>query len=164
MSDSEALTILKAIDTRLAVASVVIDGVVHTKPVGLTVDRDQIAPVKPAQVKGGPFINIVKGGQLPTQRKHYKDMMLIRTMEVVVSVYALATGTRNSEALDPATNWVIKALQSEPTLGGHTHWVSEEGEDDFFSLFDDSMEVVAMREMKLHFEFHTRTDNPEARS
>lgn len=164
MADSVALDIQQAIEARLKLVSVSLNGVVHTKPTGLVVERERIGPIMPKNVKDGPLLVIHMGGQQPTTRKHYASPMLNRVLHILITIAADANTLKNSEALDPATNWLVVALQSEPTMGGIAHWISEEGQDDFYSFFDESADVVAIREIKLHVAFHTRTDNPTARS
>lgn len=164
MADSIALQILKAIEARLQVASVTIDGQTFTPPAGLTVDRERIGPVMPKHVANGPIIIPHMGGQEPTERDSYKSPLLKRTLMVLVTIAADANDVPNSDAVDPATNWLVQSLQSEPTLGGIAHWINEEGQEDFYSSFEDSASIVAIREMTLMVRFHTRTDNPEVRS
>lgn len=164
MADSVALQILQAIQTRLDSASVVVGGVTHTPPAALKVERERLGPINPATVKSGPIIVLHMGGQLPTERDHHKSPMLVRTMEVLTTIAANANDVLNSEALDPATNWLVLALQSEPTLGGVAHWISEEGQEDYYTQWEESADVIAIRELKLSVRFHTRTDNPTTRS
>jgi len=161
---SIAVQILQAMLTRLEVASVQIDGVTFTPPANLTVDRERIGKITPRQVYDGPLIVLHMGGQKETYREHYKSKMLTRTMQVLVTIAAGANDVPNSEAVDPSTNWLIQSLQSEPTLGGIAHWISEEGQEDFYTSFEESSEVVAVREIVLEIHFHTRTENPESRS
>ena len=161
---SIALDLLDAIETRLGAASVVVNKDTKTPPANLTIYRELIGQVTPAKVKLGPIISISRGGELSTSRDHYKSPMLQRMMEVLITVAVLANDDHPSVALDPACVWVIHALQSEPTMGGINHWISEESAEDFYTTFADSEDVVAAREHKLHFAFHTRTDDPEARS
>lgn len=161
---SIALQILQAVKARLEVASVQIDGVTFSPPAGLTVERERIGKLTPRQVYNGPLIVLHMGGQKETSREHHKSKMLVRTMQVLVTIAADANNVPNSEAVDAPTNWLIQALQSEPTLGGIAHWISEEGQEDYYTTFEESSEVVALREMVLEVRFHTRTENPEARS
>lgn len=164
MADSIGLQVLKAMEARLKVASVQIDGQTFTPPTGLVVQRERVALVTAVAVKDGPLILIDSNGERPTVRKHYKSKMLIRTMEALVTVLVDASALPTSDALDPATNWLISAFQSDPTLGGIAHWMNEEGRDDNTSTFDNSAVVVGVREMKWHIEFHSRTEIPTARS
>lgn len=164
MADSIALKIQKAVETRLKLASVTIGGEVFNPPANLTVERERIGLIQPKHVQDGPLIVIHMGGQNPTARDHYKSPMLRRVLKLTAVIAASADAAKNSDALDPATNWVIQALQSEPTLGNLAHWISEEGQDDYYTFYDDSSLVVAQRELALNISFHTRTDNPEARS
>ena len=164
MADSVHLQILKAVLTRLQASSVTIDGETFTPPAGLQVERERIGDVTPRVVESGPLVVVHMGEQQPTTRPNYKAPAVVRTMELNVTVAALANDVFNSEAVDPATNWIVQSLQSEPTLGLLTHWISEEGSEDFYTMFEESQDVLAYRQMKLHFRFHTRTDNPERRA
>lgn len=164
MADSIALQIQKAVVTRLEKASVVIDGVTFTPPSGMTVQRERVGPIRPNHVSMGTLVVIHMAGQKPTVRKHYQATALVRVLQLTIAIAADANDALNSDALDPTTNWVIQALQSEPTLGGIAHWISEEGQEDFYTMFDDSADIVAMRELSIEIHFHTRTDNPAARS
>jgi hypothetical protein len=164
MADSIALQIQKAVVDRLEVASVEIDGATKTPPSNLSVQRERVGPIMPKHVRSGPLVIVHMGGQQPTERSHYKSPALKRVLNLTISVAANADETLSSDAVDPATSWVIQALQSEPTLDGLCHWISEEGQEDFYTMYDDSAEVVSMRELKIQIHFHTRTDNPEARS
>lgn len=161
---SIALQVLQAIAARLKVASVTIDGETFTPPDGLTVQRERLGKITPRQVMNGPLIIVHMAGQKPTERKHHESPMLKRTLEVLVTIAADANETLNSEAVDPPSNWLTQSLQSEPTLGGIAHWISEEGQEDFYTSFEEAEEVVALREIMLEIPFHTRTDNPERRS
>jgi len=161
---SIALQILAAVKARLEASSVFVNGVEVFPPANLTVDRERIGKITPRQVYQGPLIVVHMGGQKETQRDHYKSPMLNRTMQVLVTITANANDVPNSEAVDPPYVWLVQALQSEPTLGGLAHWISEEGQEDFYTSFDESSEVIAVREMILDVAFHTRTDNPEVRS
>lgn len=161
---SIALQVLQAMKTRLELASVVIEGVTFNPPANLTVDQERIGKITPRQVYDGPLIVVHMGGQQATSREHHKSKMLVRTLEVLVTITANANDVPNSEALDAPTNWLIQSLQSEPTLGGIAHWVSEEGQEDFYTTFEESEEIIAVREIILHVRFHTRTEDPESRS
>lgn len=169
---SVALQILDAIETRLKVASVqstVFDRIegeyeTFTPPTGLTVGREIIGLVTERHVVGGPIISVAKGGELPSSRKHHKDPLTVRTMEVLITVAAKAEDVTPSNALDAPSNWVIQALQSEPTLDGIAHYISEEGSEDEYTTYQESTFVLAARQMRLHVTFHSRTDNPEVRS
>ena len=164
MADSIALAIMKAAETRLGVANVQIDGQTYTPPSNLTVERERVGVIQPKHVRDGPLVVIHRAGQSPSQRDHHKSPMLRRVLKLKISIAANAGDVKNSEALDPPGNWVVQALQSEPTLGGIAHWISEEGEEDYYTMFEDSSEIVVMREMDIHIAFHTRTENPETRS
>jgi len=164
MADSVALQIQKAVVTRLEEASVSIDGDTFTPPSNLTVQRERIGPIMPKHVQEGPLVVVHMGGQKPTERSHYKSTALKRVLNLTIAIAANADELLSSDAVDEGTNWVIQALQSEPTLGGLAHWISEEGQEDFVTMYDDSSAVVSMREIAIQIHFHTRTDNPEVRS
>lgn len=161
---SIAVQILQRMQDRLRLNAVTIDGETFGPPADLTVQRERLGKITPRQVMEGPLIILHMGGQKPTERDHHKSKMLTRTLEVLVTIAADANETKNSEAVDPATNWLVQALQSDPTLGGIAHWISEEGQEDFYTSFEEAGEVVALREMMLEVAFHTRTENPERRS
>ena len=167
---SVALHILDAVEARLKLASVPStvlfeeEYVPFTPPGGLTVGREIIGLVTERHVVNGPIISVAKGGELPTTRNHHKSPLTIHTMEVLITVAAKAESSTPSTALDPASSWVIHALQSEPTLGGIAHYITEEGSEDEYTTYQDSTFVLAARQMKLHIVFHTRTDDPNARS
>jgi hypothetical protein len=163
MADSIGTTILKAMETRLKLATVTIDGEAFTPPTGLVVERERVGVIQPKHVANGPLVVIHRTGQEPTVRNHHKSRMLLRVMDVAIVISASADSMKNSEALDPPANWVVQALQSEPTLNGLAHWISEEGEEDLYTIFEDSAAIIAAREMKLQIHFHTRTENPEVR-
>ncbi len=162
---SIALQILDAIETRLGKASVQgWDGTVFTAPANLTVAREIIGLVTERHVALGPVISVAKGGELPTTRKHHSHTMTIHILEALVTVAAKAEDENPSVALDEPSSWVVQALQSDPTLGGIAHYISEEGSEDEYTTYQESTFVLAARQMKLHIVFHTRTDNPDARS
>lgn len=164
MADSVALTLMKAVESRLGLASVDINGVTFAPPSGLTVERERVGIIQPKHVAGGPMVVVHRQGQKPSYREHHKHSLLKRVLQLRVIIAVNADEAKNSEALDHAGNWVVQALQSEPTLGGIAHWISEEGEEDYYTMFEDSAAIVAMREMTIEIPFHTHTANPESRS
>lgn len=161
---SVALQIAQAIEARLNEPSVELPGGTKTPPEGLRVERERIATVTPSDVADGPLVSIAISAQVKVDRKNHRAPLTTRTEEYLVYVYAGATDEKAADAVDPAYNWVVHALQSEPTLGGLAHWVSEEGYDQAYTSFPESAEVVAAREVKIHVAHHTRTDDPEVRS
>jgi hypothetical protein len=164
MADSISLQILKAMETRLKKASVLINGLPKTPPTGLVVQRERILAIMPKHVEDGPLIVINEAGEKPTVRDHHKSPKTDRVLQASITIAADAELVPNSDALDPASNWITHALQSEPTLGYLAHWIMEEGREDFSTVYDESSKIVAIRELKLEIGFHTRTDDPTARS
>lgn len=164
MADSVGLQISKAVEVRLGVASVVLPSGVKTPPAGLVVVRERISTVMPEDVVDGPLINMSIGAEPRINRDHYKSQMTVRMLELLIGIYADATVIPAADAVDPAYNWLIHSLQSEPTLGGLAHWVSEEASDSAYTTFRDSKAVIGAREVKLQLEYHTRTDDPEVRN
>ena len=164
MADSVALQIAKAVETRLGVASVALPSGTKTPPSGLTIERERISSIMPEDVSLGPLIVIAIGAETRVERVNHKSPLTSRTLELLIAIYANATSQGGADAVDPAYNWLIHALQSEPTLGGLAHWVSEEGHESAYTAFQDSADVIAGREVKVHIDFHTRTDDPEVRN
>lgn len=161
---SVELQILEAMEARLKVASVTLPGGVKTPPAGLTVVREKLGTIYPADVKDGPMMNISAGGQTNITRDHWKSPVTQRIAEVLVGIYALADTAKGATVTDPAYLWLIHSLQSEPRLGGLCNYISEENIDVAYTMFQDSTEIVAAREVKLWIYFHTRTDDPEVRA
>ncbi len=161
---SIGLQISQAVETRLGLANVTLPSGVKTPPTGLTVVREQIAVVTPDQVRDGPLINMSIAGEVQVNRVNWKAPKTDRLMELLIYVYANANVVKAAEAIDPAYNWMVHALQSEPTMGGICHWIAEDGFESAYTSFPESEDVVAAREVKLHFDFHTRTDDPEVRN
>jgi hypothetical protein len=160
---SVGVQIAQAVEARLNVASVEIASGTKTKPAGLTVERERLTDVRPADVQAGALIIVSIGAEVAVSRVHWQSPKTDRILELLVGVYALASATKGAEATDPAYNWLVQALQSEPRLGGLAHWISEEGYEAAYTRFQDSHEIVCAREVKIHVSFHTRTDNPEVR-
>ena len=156
--------IVQALEARLNAASVTLPSGVKTPPAGLTVFREKLGTIYPDNVKAGPVINISAAGQPKIERDHWKSPVTKRVMEVLCGIYALAEDQRGQEVTDPAYLWLIHALQSEPTLGGLCNYMSEEGVDVAYTMFQDSAEIVAGREVQLWIYFHSRTDDPEVRA
>ncbi len=158
------LQIGAAIEARLNVASVTLPGGVKTPPAGLTVVREKLGTIYPTDVKDGPLINVSAIGQPQITRDHWKSPVTKRIGEVLLGIYALAEADKGAVVTDPAYLWAIHALQSEPTLGGICNYISEEAIDVEYTMFGDSSDIVAAREVKLWVYFHTRTDDPEVRA
>ena len=162
---SIALQILDKMETQLKKASLPgWDGEVFTRPLNLTVGREIAGLITERMLTQGPVISLRKGGELPTKRTHHQSPMNIHVLEAEITVAVLAESTSASAALDAPSSWVVQALQSDPTLGGFAHYISEEGSDDDHTPYQESEKILAARHMKFHVRFHTRTDNPDARS
>ena len=164
MAFSIAVQIAIAVEARLGDPSAILPSGVKTPPAGLTVVRGRVSDIRPEDVAGGPLINLSIGAELDINRDGIKNPMTVRTLELLVGIYANANTVLTDEAVDPAYNWLIHALQSEPSLGGLAHWVSEESSESTHTMWFENSEVVAAKEVKLHLEFHTRTDDPQVRN
>lgn len=161
---SIALQISQAVEARLRVASVVLPSGTKTPPLGLTVEREKISVVHHAEVKNGPLISVSIGAEPQISRDHHKSPMTKRVLELLVGIYADANDMPGAEATDPAYLWMVHALQSEPTLGGLAHFISEEESEMAYTMSTESRDIVAGREVKVHIHFHTRTDDPGVRN
>lgn len=164
MADSVGVQIAKAVEARIKLSSVTLPSGAKTPPAGLTIFRERVSVIMPEDVKAGPLINISIGSEVEVNRETHKSPMTVRTLELLVGVYASANVLAGADATDPAYNWLIQALQSEPTMGGLSHWVSEEGYEAAYTAWEGSKDVVAAREVKVRLQFHSRTDDPEVRS
>lgn len=165
---SVGVQILEAIELRVQQASVTLPALVGvrtvTPPEGLTVERDMIRPVMVRDVLDGPHIALAIRGQTDVRRDKWDSPMTIRTLEVVADVFALANEVRGAEATDPAYVWMIQSLQSESTLGGICHYISEEEHEDAHTAVEESADLIATKSVRINFVFHTRTDDPELRN
>lgn len=164
MADSQGLLIEKAVETRLNAANVMLPSGQKDPPAGLTVEREKVGTVHPSDVADGPLISVSIGAEVKINRNGIKSPMTVRTLELLIGIYADATTVPGADALDPAYVWVVHALQSDPTLGVGAHWVSEEKSESSYTVYSDSAKVIAGRELTVHIEFHTRTDDPTVRN
>lgn len=156
--------IAQAIETRLGVASVQINGVTKTPPTGLTVLGEMTITPTVKMVQHGPLINVTFPQEVQTSRDHWKHPSTVRIGEVILQIWAHSDDIRPSLAVDPAYLWAIYALQSDPTLGGLNNFISEEGSEGGVTAFTDSDTLIAVREVKIQYHFHTMTIDPETRS
>lgn len=164
---SVEVQILQAAEARLNAASVALPSKKGTRtvtpPPGLSVERSMFRPVTYMDVRNGPHIAVSVRGQPEISRDSWFDPKTIRMTEIIADVFALANEVKGAEATDPAYLWLIQALQSEPTLGGICHWISEEGTEDEMTEVAESAELIAVKAVKIHFRYHTRTDDPSLR-
>lgn len=165
MADSQGLLIEKAVETRLNLASVMLPSGQKTKPAGLVVERERISQVMPEEVADGVILlTVAIGAEVQVNRNGVKSPMTTRTLELLIGIFVDATVEKAADTIDPGYNWIIHALQSDPSLGVGAHFVSEEGHDSEYTAFADADAVVAGRELKIHIGFHTRTDDPTVRN
>lgn len=162
---SSVLTqIAQAVEDRLKVASVQINGATKTPPAGLTVNGEMTITPTAMMVEHGPLINVSFPQEVSTSRNHFKSPNTVRVGEVILQIWANSDTQRPSLAVDPAYLWAIHALQSDPTLGGINDFIAEEGSEGGVTSFIDSDTLIAVREVKIQFHFHTMTIDPETRS
>ncbi len=161
---SIGLQIELAVEARLGVASVELPSGTKTPPAGLVIQRERISDVRPDDVRDGPLVLISIGAEPEINRVNWSAPATSRLLELLIGIYALANDTPGADAVDPTYNWIIHALQSEPRLGGLTLWISEEQSDSEYVRYGDSADIVSARELKVHFAFMTRTDDPEVRA
>ena len=155
MADSRRLQILDAVETRLASASVTVNGTARTKPAGLAVHRFRLRPIAGESLPA--MVVYIQADPDPERRA---TGTLDRTMRVAVeSLVKVTAGTPPDDAVDPLIIWAVLALLSEETLGGlarqiterGTVWAPEEGEQSF------------MRAMTVFdIQYLTRDNDPEA--
>jgi hypothetical protein len=161
---SVLIVIAQAIETRLKKTSVQLDGVTKTPPIGLTVLGEMTITPTARMVEHGPLINVSFPQEVKTSRDHWKSPHSVRVGEVILQIWANSDATRPSLAVDPAYLWTIHALQSDPTLGGINNFIAEEGSEGGVTAFTDSETLIAVREVKIQYHFHTKTNDPETRS
>lgn len=154
----------EAVEERLKVGSVTLPSGVFTPPPGLVVERNRVGVVYPGDVRAGPLIVVMTGGEPKIERAHWKSPVTVRTMTLLVGVFAMAQAQDSDDATDEPYLWMIRALQSDPSLGGLCNWIAEDSFETSYSIYQDSAEIVAARECKIQISFHTRTDDPAVRA
>lgn len=165
--DTLSLQIAKAVETLLGSASVTIyDGSTLTKPTGLVVQRERVTQVTPDDVEDGPLVlvSIAAEPAIDPVGNNNRGVAVKRRLEILIDIFADATDTPPSDAVDPAYVWVVMALQSDPRLGGLAHWIQERAYESQYTSFADSARVMSARAVRFYIEHHTRRDDPRVRS
>lgn len=164
MADSQILRILKAIEARLKLETVTVDGEVFPRPPGLTVLRGRITPLElpdpEAEIEGDVPATLIAAEEEESERAPHRTGSIMKRV-AKVSLMHVAQGEPAEDVVDPLRTWGTVALMSDERLGGLVNGIEEVG-----ATYDREFYHVPIASVQVDYlvEFHTRARNPEKRS
>ena len=133
-----------------------LDGV--GKPVGATVHRHRTRPLAADKLPAMVVYSVVPPGMGQAERvdrtDHEGDVERILT----VRVEARATGSPTEDAVDALYVWAVKALRTDPTLGGLALDLAERAVS---YAADEGEDALAACAVDFEVTYYTTEDDPE---